>query len=203
MRLEEPRDKALEICRDLSQSYKVEHIQEGLADDPTLSFYQQGEFLDFAVGLTFPAPRPSGPSNCCRSQVRIGKAIRLAQTTATTSTELPSSTSKDLDQHLQRIEEAKRRDHRVLGKQLELFTPSTRLSGPGSSCGCPRAALVRGMLENFVREELTRRGYQAVYTPNIGRVELYETSGHYPYYSDSMFTPIVMEATRNSTSSNR
>ena len=53
--------------------------------------------------------------------------------------------------------------------------------------------MVRGVLENFVRDELTRRGYQAVYTPNIGRVELYQTSGHYPYYSDSMFTPIVME----------
>jgi len=57
----------------------------------------------------------------------------------------------------------------------------------------PKGAIIRTLLENFVRDELTRRGYQSVYTPNVGRVELYETSGHYPYYSDSMFTPIVIE----------
>jgi threonyl-tRNA synthetase len=97
-----------------------------------------------------------------------------------------------LQEHLNRIEEAKRRDHRVLGKQLELFTISP-LVGSGLIMWLPKGAVVRGVLENFVREELTRRGYQAVYTPNVGRVELYETSGHYPYYADSMFTPIVIE----------
>ena len=97
-----------------------------------------------------------------------------------------------LEEHLERIEEAKRRDHRVLGKQLELFTINP-LVGSGLVLWLPKGAIIRGVLENFVRDELTRRGYQPVYTPNIGRVELYETSGHYPYYSDSMFTPIVME----------
>ena len=99
---------------------------------------------------------------------------------------------KDLEEHLARIDEAKRRDHRVLGKQLELFTINP-LVGSGLVLWLPKGAIIRGLLENFVRDELTRRGYQPVYTPNVGRVELYETSGHYPYYSDSMFTPIVME----------
>ena len=90
------------------------------------------------------------------------------------------------------VEEAKRRDHRVLGKQLELFTISP-LVGSGLVLWQPKGAIIRGLLENFLKEELQRRGYQPVYTPNIGRLDLYKTSGHYPYYMESMFTPIEME----------
>ena len=90
------------------------------------------------------------------------------------------------------VEEAKKRDHRVLGKQLELFTISPTV-GSGLVLWLPKGAIIRGLLENFVKDELQRRGYQPVYTPNIGRVELYETSGHYPYYADSQFAPIEME----------
>ena len=80
----------------------------------------------------------------------------------------------------------------MLGKQLELFTINPMV-GSGLVMWLPKGASFATVLENFVRDELTRRGYQGVYTPNVGRVELYETSGHYPYYADSMFTPIVME----------
>src|SRR6478609_7876024 len=89
------------------------------------------------------------------------------------------------------VEEAKRRDHRVLGKQLELFATSP-LVGAGLVLWLPKGATIRGLLESFVREELTKRGYQAVYTPNIGKIELYQISGHFPYYADSQFKPIVM-----------
>jgi threonyl-tRNA synthetase len=98
----------------------------------------------------------------------------------------------DLERYLARIEEAKKRDHRVLGKQLELFTISP-LVGSGLVLWHPKGAIVRSLLEGFVKDELRRRGYLPVYTPTIGRVELYQTSGHYPYYADSMFTPIQME----------
>jgi threonyl-tRNA synthetase len=97
-----------------------------------------------------------------------------------------------LDEHLQRIEEAKRRDHRVLGKQLDLFTISP-IVGSGLILWQPKGAIIRGVLENFVKAELRERGYLPVYTPHIGRVELYEISGHYPYYKDSQFAPIQME----------
>ncbi len=79
----------------------------------------------------------------------------------------------------------------LLGKQLELFTTNP-LVGAGLILWLPKGATVRGTLEAFIREELLRRDYQPVYTPNIGRVELYQISGHFPYYADSQFKPIVM-----------
>ncbi len=190
-RIEEPREKALEICRDLNQSFKIEHIQDGLAADPTLSFYQQGEFIDLCRGPHVPGPKAIGAFKLLSVAGAYWKGDstrpQLQRVYGTAFFNKP-----DLEEHLQRIEEAKRRDHRVLGKQLDLFTINP-LVGSGLIMWLPKGAVVRGVLENFVRDELTRRGYQAVYTPNIGRVELFQTSGHYPYYSDSMFTPIVME----------
>ena len=103
----------------------------------------------------------------------------------------PGFRRHELDDYLKMVEEAKRRDHRVLGKQLELFATSP-LVGAGLVLWLPKGAIIRGLLESFVREELTRRGYQPVYTPNIGKVELYQISGHFPYYADSQFKPIVM-----------
>jgi threonyl-tRNA synthetase len=97
----------------------------------------------------------------------------------------------DLENYLAALEEAKRRDHRVLGKHLELFSTSP-LVGSGLILWLPKGALVRGLLEQFVRDELTKRGYEAVYTPNIGKIDLYKISGHFPYYADSQFKPIVM-----------
>jgi threonyl-tRNA synthetase len=190
-RIEQSRDQALELCQQMHQQYKVEHIQTGLAEHPSVSFYQQGEFLDLCRGPHLPTPKAIGAykllsvagaywkGDSSRKQLQriYGTAFFDAQSLA---------------EHLDRIEEAKRRDHRVLGKQLDLFSINP-LVGSGLIMWLPKGAIVRGVLENFVREQLTRRGYQAVYTPNVGRVELYKTSGHYPYYSDSMFTPIVIE----------
>ena len=131
------------------------------------------------------------PSNCCRSPGPIGKVTpsrpQLQRLYGTAF-----FNKQDLDAHLQMVEEAKKRDHRVLGKRLDLFTISP-LVGSGLILWQPKGAIIRGVLENFIKEELQRRGYLPVYTPNVGRIELYKTSGHYPYYMDSMFTPIVME----------
>ena len=91
-----------------------------------------------------------------------------------------------------RIEEAKRRDHRLLGKQLELFTINPTV-GQGLILWLPKGATVRIILENWLRDELRKRGYVPVFTPPIGRVELYEMSGHFPYYAEGMFRPIEME----------
>ncbi|HQF13510.1 MAG TPA: threonine--tRNA ligase, partial [Thermogutta sp.] len=94
-------------------------------------------------------------------------------------------------EYLRRLEEAKKRDHRVLGKRLELFTIEPMV-GSGLILWLPKGAIIRRQLEDFLFGELIRWGYQAVYTPHIGRVELYQTSGHYPYYADSQFPPIQM-----------
>jgi threonyl-tRNA synthetase len=189
-RIEEPREKALALCRDLGQSFKVEHIGEGLADHPTLSFYRQGEFVDLCRGRHVPATGAIGAFKLLSVAGAYWKGdqsreqLQRLYGTAFFSKE-------DLESHLQAVEEAKRRDHRVLGRQLELFTTNA-LVGQGLILWLPKGATIRGLLESFVKEELTKRGYEPVYTPNIGRVELYQISGHYPYYADSQFKPIVM-----------
>jgi threonyl-tRNA synthetase len=189
-RLEEPRDKAVAICRDLGQTLKVEHINEGLADHATLSFYRQGEFLDLCRGPHIPSAGAIGAYKL----LSIAGAYWKGDATRQQLQRLYATawfSQPELDEHLKMVEEAKRRDHRVLGKQLELFATSP-LVGSGLILWLPKGAMVRGILEGYIREELTKRGYQPVYTPNIGRVELYQISGHFPYYADSQFKPIVM-----------
>jgi threonyl-tRNA synthetase len=97
---------------------------------------------------------------------------------------------KQLDEHLKQLEEAKKRDHRVIGPQLGLFTIDDAV-GQGLVLWKPKGAIVRTELQNFISEHLRRQGYSQVYTPHIGRLGLYRTSGHYPYYRESQFPPLV------------
>ena len=189
-RIEQPRDEAIALCRELDQPLKVEHIEEGLADHPTLSFYRQGEFVDLCRGPHIPR---AGMIKAFKLLSVAGaywkgdssrKQLQRLYGTAFFS-------KADLEAHLKAVEEAKRRDHRVLGKQLDLFTISP-LVGAGMILWLPRGAIIRSELENFIREELVRRDYEPVYTPHLGHVELYETSGHFPYYAVSQFAPIEM-----------
>ncbi len=98
--------------------------------------------------------------------------------------------TKQLEEHLKLIDEAKKRDHRFLGPQLGLFTIDDAV-GQGLVLWKPKGAVVRQELQNFISEHLRRQGYQQVFTPHIGRLELYKTSGHYPYYRHSQFPPLV------------
>ncbi len=190
-RIVQSRDKALQVCRDMQQQYKVEHIEEGLVEHEELSFYRQGEFLDLCRGPHVPGAGSIGAFKL----LSVAGAYWKGDASRKQLQRLYGTaffSKQDLDAHLQLVEEAKRRDHRVLGKRLDLFTISP-LVGSGLILWLPKGAIVRGVLENFIKEELQRRGYLPVYTPNVGRIELYKTSGHYPYYMDSMFTPIVLE----------
>jgi threonyl-tRNA synthetase len=101
-------------------------------------------------------------------------------------------TSQQLEDYLALLEEAKKRDHRMLGEQLDLFTFS-QLVGKGLPLWKPNGAILRDQLERFLREVQIERGYEPVMTPHIARVKLYETSGHYPYYKDSQYTPFEVE----------
>ena len=189
-RVEVPRDKAVEIIRGLNQPLKAEHIETGLADHPTLSFYRQGEFVDLCRGPDVPSPGCIGAFKLTNIAGAYWKGdANNAQLQRLYGTAWFSQ--EDLDAHLAALEEARRRDHRVLGKQLDLFTTSP-LVGSGLVLWMPKGAVLRSTLESFVREELAARGYQPVYTPHIGKVDLYKISGHYPYYADSQFKPIVM-----------
>ncbi len=183
------RGKALEVCRDLNQALKVEHIETGLADHEELGFYRQGEFLDLCRGPHIPRAGKikafkllSVAGSYWKGDANNRQLQRLYGTAW--------FSKKDLDEYLTQVEEAKRRDHRVLGRQLGLFQIQPDNVGQGLCLWLPKGATVRSLLENFIRQELLRRGYLPVYSPHIGRVELYQTSGHFPYYRDSQFAPI-------------
>lgn len=190
-RIETPRAQALEVCAGLGQTLKVEHINEGLKDHAMLSFYRQGEFLDLCRGPHVPRAGVIGPFKL----LSVAGAYWKGDANRQQLQRLYGTcffTQQELDAHLKMVEEAKRRDHRVLGRQLELFSVHPMV-GQGLVLWLPRGAVIRSLLEQWVREELLKRGYEPVYTPHIGRVELYQTSGHYPYYAESQFRPIEME----------
>ncbi len=182
------REDAIKFVGDLDQELKTEHIQTGLAEHPTLSFYRQGEFVDLCRGPHIPNA----------GLIKAFKLISIAGSywkgdANNKSLQRLYGTAffdkKEMKTYLDQVEEAKRRDHRLLGKQHGLFAISNAV-GQGMCLWLPKGATVRSLLEEFIKKELTRRGYQPVYSPHIGRVELYETSGHFPYYRDSQFQPI-------------
>lgn len=190
-RIEKSREESLQLCQELDQKFKVEHVETGLADQAELSFYRQGEFVDLCRGVHVPSTGHIGKAFKLQSIAGAywkGDAAReqLQRLYATAFFD-----KKELEAHLHQLEEAKKRDHRVLGKRLELYTIDPKV-GSGLILWLPKGAVIRQTLEDYLKDELRRRGYDSVYTPNIGRVELYEISGHYPYYSDSQFAPIEM-----------
>ncbi|MEX0717017.1 MAG: threonine--tRNA ligase [Planctomycetaceae bacterium] len=183
-----PRDEARQFCDDLEQDLKVEHIDSGLAEHSTVSFYRQGEFVDLCRGPHVP---DAGRIKAFKLLSVAGsywkgdaKNRRLQRLYGTAFFD-----KKDLSRYLEQVEEAKRRDHRVLGKQLKLFEIDPDV-GQGLILWKPRGTQVRAVLEEFLRVEMVKRGYDLVATPHIGRVDLYEISGHFPYYRDSQFAPI-------------
>ena len=183
--------KAKEILHGENQRFKDEIIDElSQAGEKRVSIYRQGNFTDLCRG-------PHVPST---GKIKAFKLMSVAgaywrgdsnreQLTRIYGTAFFDK--KDLEKHLNLLEEAKKRDHRVLGKQLSLFTISP-LVGSGLVLWMPKGAVIRYELETFIRQELTKRGYKQVYTPHIGNIELYKTSGHYPYYKESQFPPIHM-----------
>src|SRR4051812_46902088 len=187
-RFERPTAEGRALCQDMAQRYKVEHIDDELKKYPTLSFYRQGEFIDLCRGPHLPHAGKVGAFKL----LSIAGAYWKNDSTRKQLQRLYATaffTQKDLDAYLTLVEEAKKRDHRVLGKQLKLFTISP-LVGSGLILWMPKGATVRGILEGFIKDELMKRGYQPVYTPHIGRLELYRTSGHFPYYRDAQFPPM-------------
>jgi len=153
-----------------------------------LSFYRQGEFVDLCRGPHIP---DSGKIKAFKLLSVAGaywkgnaqnRSLQRLYGTAWFS-------KKELNKYLNQIEEAKRRDHRILGKKLGLYTISNDV-GQGLCLWQPKGAIVRSLLEDFIKRELLNRGYEPVYSPHIGRAKLYELSGHFPYYRDSQFAPI-------------
>jgi threonyl-tRNA synthetase len=189
-RFERPTAEGRALCADLKQQYKVEHIDDDLKKYPTLSFYRQGEFIDLCRGPHIPNAGKVGAFkllNIAGAYWKNDASRKQLQRLYGTA----FFNQKDLDAYLAQLEEAKKRDHRVLGKQLRLFTISQE-AGQGLILWMPKGAIVRGILEGFIKDELIKRGYLPVYTPHIGRLDLYRTSGHFPYYRDAQYPPLFM-----------
>ncbi|MGZ3416191.1 MAG: threonine--tRNA ligase, partial [Isosphaeraceae bacterium] len=155
-----------------------------------LSFYRQGEFVDLCRGPHIPHAGKVGAFKL----LSIAGAYWKGRTDRKMLQRVYGTAffdKKELDAHLAQLEEARKRDHRKIGKELGLFTISP-LVGKGLILWMPKGAIVRGILETFMKTELIKRGYQPVYTPHIGKIDLYKTSGHYPKYRDGQFPPLKM-----------
>lgn len=189
-RVVSPRDEAIKICADMNQDFKVEHIEKRLADEETVSFYQQGEFLDLCAGPHIPSPKFIGAFKL----LSVAGAYWMGDQTREQLQRLYATaffTEQELAEHLQNLEEAKKRDHRILGKQLGLFHID-EMVGQGLILWTPKGAFIRQTLQDFISKHLAQQGYQQVFTPHIGKLELYRTSGHFPYYQDSQYPPIIL-----------
>jgi threonyl-tRNA synthetase len=189
-RIELPRIEALKLVRELGQDYKVEIIEE-IPEEETISFYRQGDFIDLC----------RGPHVERTSQLKHFKLLSIAgaywrgDARNKMLTRLYGTawfTEEELQDYLRRMEEAKRRDHRKLGRELGIFLISPEV-GSGLPLWLPKGAILRDTLETFLKKEQLKRGYLPVVTPHIGKLDLYKTSGHWYKYQESMFHPIQVE----------
>ena len=185
-----PKPEALELYKKSNQTFKCELVEEK-ATDPMVSFYTTGKFIDFCRG-------PHIPST---GRIKAFKLMSVAGAYWKGSEKNPQMqriygacffTQAELDDYLHRIEEAKRRDHRRIGKELELFTVND-LVGAGLPLWLPKGATIRRLLEQYILEKEREAGYMHVNTPHLAKVDLYKRSGHWEHYKDSMFPPMEME----------
>ena len=187
------RAEALKLFGERGETYKVEII-ESIPEGEEISLYQHGDFIDLCAG---PHVERTGQIKAFKVQSFAGAYWRGDETKQQLQRVYGTAfSSKDeLKAHLERLEEAKRRDHRVLGKQLDLFSVD-ELVGPGFVLWHPKGAILRQVLEDMIRKEVVRRGYQAVYTPHVAREQLLIKSGHLEHYKENLFGGMELEGQR-------
>ena len=183
-----PREEAIRLMEERGENYKIEHIKDDLAEDVPLSFYQQGEYIDMCVGphLTY---------------TKALKAFKLTQTSGaywkgdknnkmlTRINGIAFSSQEELDAHLKLLEEAEKRDHRKIGKEMNLFMMSDE--GPGFPFFLPKGMAIKNTLIDYWRNIHYRDGYVEVSTPLIMNRRLWETSGHWDHYKDNMYSTLI------------
>ena len=186
-----PRQEGLERFKSEGDFMKCHFIEQFTAPDEKISLYRTGKFVDFCRG-------PHIPST---GKVKAFKLLSIAGAYWLGDEKNPQLqriygtsfySKKELDDYLHKLEEAKRRDHRVLGKQLDLFSIQ-ELAGPGLIFWHPRGGIMRKTMEDWLRDEYLKRGYSLVFTPHVARVDLWKTSGHEGYYAENMFTPMKLD----------
>ena len=188
-RTEMSRQHAIEFFKERGEDYKCEMIQ-GFAED-MVSAYDQGGLIDLCRG-------PHVPSTGCIHAIKLLTSAgaywrgdeRNPMLQRIYGTSFPSK--KELDAYLHKLEEIKKRDHRKLGKELELISVNDEV-GPGLILWLPKGATVRLQIEDFWREQHLKHGYELVYSPHVARLDLWKTSGHTEYYRENMFAPMQVE----------
>ena len=187
----EPREEALKEFERDGDFMKLHFVTRFTEPGSNVSFYRNGKFVDFCRG-------PHVPST---GRVKAVKITNLAGAYWLGDEKNPQLqriygtaffSKKELDEHFARLEEAARRDHRVLGKQLDLFSIQ-ELAGAGLVFWHPKGGIVRKAMEDWMREECLKRGYQMVFTPHVMRRHLWEVSGHEGFYSGNMYTPMELD----------
>jgi threonyl-tRNA synthetase len=188
-RMEVNRDEAIKLISEMGQeTYKLGRLED-IPEGEDISFYRNGEFLDLCagshVGYTkkLKAVKLLSIAGAYHRGDEKNKQLQRIYGTA-------FPTKDELAQYLERLEEAKKRDHRQLGRELGLFHID-EMVGQGLVLWKPKGAIIRQELEKFISEELTKQGYSQVYTPHIGKLDLFRTSGHFPYYRESQYPPII------------
>ncbi len=182
-------DVAVDRFRQKGDPYKLELLEE--LKGQSISLYHHGNFTDLCYGPHLPSTgriKAIKLLNVAGAYWRGNEKNKMLQRIYGVT----FPTKKELDEHLFRLEEAKRRDHRKLGAELEIFLLTPNVGG-GLPLWMPNGMIIRDSLIDFLREEQKKRGYDFVMTPHIANLELYKTSGHYPYYKDSQFPPITMQ----------
>ena len=171
------------------QPYKIELIDE--LDDETVSVYQQGTFTDMCRG---PHVNSTGEIKAIKLVSIAGAYWRGDEHNKMLQRiyGVAFDTQEALDEHLARLEEMARRDHRKLGKELDLFSIQDEF-GPGLVLWHPKGAIIRREIEDFWKDEHVRRGYDIVYTPHLARMDLWRTSGHLEFYLDYLYSPMDVE----------
>ena len=192
------RDEALELAkkgrlaalgeRDVESPFKVD-LLEDIPEDEEISIFKNGDFWDLCAG-----PHVARTGNCkAYKLMSVASAFYKGDSGNPQLQRVYGTAFKNktqLGEYLEQIEEAKKRDHRKIGRELGLFHIDETV-GQGLVLWKPKGAIVRRELQDFITEELDKGGYSQVFTPHIGKLELYRTSGHFPYYQDSQFAPIV------------
>jgi threonyl-tRNA synthetase len=188
-RSEVPWEEAVDYFKKKDDPYKLELLDEFKGRQ--ISMYHHGTFTDLCYGPHLPS---TGKIKFIKLMSIAGAYWRGSEKNKMLQRiyGITFPTKQELDDYIFRIEEAKRRDHRKLGQELELFLLTPAVGG-GLPIWLPKGTIIREQLENFLRTEQRKRGYQSVVTPHIANLNLYKTSGHYPYYKESQFAPITME----------
>jgi threonyl-tRNA synthetase len=182
-------DEAIELFQSQGETYKVELIED--LSEETVSIYKQGAFTDLCRGPHLPS---TGNIKAFHLTHVAGAYWRGDEKKAMLSRiyGIAFADQKSLDAHLEKLEEAKKRDHRKVGRELDLFSIQEDL-GPGLILWHPKGGTIRTIIEDFWRQEHYKAGYDIVYSPHIGRAKLWQTSGHLDYYQENMYSPMDIE----------